>query len=224
MTTDMKKIIILGMNGFCFEILDMLEAINAKAGRIVYQCAGYLDDDPAKIGRTFDGGPVLGPIDTAAKYGDCRFVNVIGNPSNFRRKDVILARTGLAPERFETLVHPAATVSPQAKLGHGVIVSPYSYIPAGAEIGDLTCILSGCVFGHETTVGAYGSVAACAAVSGRVRIGRLCYLGANCSIVGDIDIGDRVMIGMGAVVLKSVESGLTMVGNPAHVLVPRNPA
>ena len=40
-------------------------------------------------------------------------------------------------------------------------------------------------------------------------------IGANATILPGIEVGERAMVGAGAVVTKSVAAGLTVVGNPA---------
>ena len=49
-------------------------------------------------------------------------------------------------------------------------------------------------------------------------IGNNVTVGANVCIIGDITIGDNVMIGAGSVVVKSVPSYSVVVGNPAKVI------
>jgi len=54
---------------------------------------------------------------------------------------------------------------------------------------------------------------------GRVTISRMfpfTGLPSYCRSFGRIDIGSYVRVGAGAVVIKSVADGLTVVGNPAH--------
>ncbi|WP_124352035.1 acyltransferase [Pseudomonas chlororaphis] len=43
-------------------------------------------------------------------------------------------------------------------------------------------------------------------------------LGANCTILPGITIGENAMIGAGAVVTRSVPANVTVVGNPARIL------
>jgi sugar O-acyltransferase (sialic acid O-acetyltransferase NeuD family) len=219
----MKKLIILGMNGYCFDILDLVEAINARAGRTIYECAGYLDDDASKFGKAFDGGIVHGPITFAPQFTDCVFANAIGSAKNFFRKEQILARTGIPDERFETLIHPSAVVSPRAHIGHGVIIFQGVSIASGVRVGKHTTILSGGIFGHDDEIGDYGSIAAGVAVAGRTTIGKSCYLGTNCTIIGDIKIGDYAMVGMASAVFRDVEANVTVTGNPARVTAKREP-
>lgn len=50
------------------------------------------------------------------------------------------------------------------------------------------------------------------------RIGNYVILGANVCIVGDIEIGNNVMIGAGAVVTKSVPDNCVVGGVPARII------
>ena len=70
----MKRLIILGTGGNCLDILDALLATNQHSGRIAYECAGFLDDNPAVHGQEFGGVPVLGPLTAAPRFLDCVFV------------------------------------------------------------------------------------------------------------------------------------------------------
>lgn len=47
-------------------------------------------------------------------------------------------------------------------------------------------------------------------------IGNHVVICAGAIVIGDISIGDNVVIGAGAVVTKSIPSGETWAGNPAH--------
>lgn len=51
-----------------------------------------------------------------------------------------------------------------------------------------------------------------------VRIGRGCFLGARSMVLKGVTLGDRVVVGAGAVVTKDVPEGKTVVGNPARVV------
>ena len=46
-------------------------------------------------------------------------------------------------------------------------------------------------------------------------------VGANAVIIGAVKIGDRAVIGAGAVVVKDVPPGAVVAGNPARVIAQR---
>jgi sugar O-acyltransferase (sialic acid O-acetyltransferase NeuD family) len=213
-----KKVIILGTGGNCIDILDALEEINRAGGETVYECAGFLDDDGEKRGRTFAGVKVLGALSDARRFADCFFVNGIGSPSNFWKKPAIIAGTGIPKERFLTIVHPAASVSRMAEIGRGSVIFQNVSVTSGAKIGDHVVILPNAVISHDCIVGDYTCVAGGASVSGNVKIGERCYIGANASIRNGLEIGAGSLVGMGSVVLETVAENTVVAGNPARFL------
>ena len=212
------KVIIFGTGGNCLDILDMLNDINDVRGAPAYECVGFLDDDERHWGREICGVRVLGPLASAPCCDGCLFVNGIGSPSNFWRKREIIAHANVSEERFQTLVHPTASVSRLAHLGRGVVVFPNVTITSNVSIGDHVVVLPGSVISHDSVVGDYTCIAGGVSVSGGVRIGDSCYLGANASIKGHVTLGDRALVGMGSVVLRDVAADSVVVGNPARFL------
>ena len=86
----MKDIIILGTGGNSIDILDTISDINIACGTTVYTCQGFLDDDNKKWGMEIYGVKVLGPLSGAQTYHNCCFVNGIGSPTNFWKKQQII--------------------------------------------------------------------------------------------------------------------------------------
>jgi len=88
--------------------------------------------------------------------------------------------------------------------GHALVINQ------GVVIG------KNCVLRNSTTIGhkklADGSFSKCP------RIGNNVDIGANVCIIGDIEVGDNVVIGAGAVVTKNIPSDCIVVGNPARIL------
>lgn len=75
---------------------------------------------------------------------------------------------------------------------------------------------------HNVSVGENTVIIACAEISGSVRLGRDVWIAPSACIINQAEVGDRGMVGIGAVVTKSVEPGMIVVGNPAKVIRPRN--
>jgi acetyltransferase-like isoleucine patch superfamily enzyme len=53
-----------------------------------------------------------------------------------------------------------------------------------------------------------------------IRIGKKCWLGANCIILPGVELGDNVIIGAGSVVNESYPSNSIVVGNPSRKIFP----
>jgi putative colanic acid biosynthesis acetyltransferase WcaB len=99
-----------------------------------------------------------------------------------------------------------AKVGPGLKLYHGHALVVNDGVVMGAR-GTLR---------HSTTIGSKqlpdGSESACPVLGDDVNVG------ANAVILGPIQIGDRAVIGAGAVVVKDVPPGAVVAGNPARVI------
>lgn len=99
------------------------------------------------------------------------------------------------------------------------------------EIGSLTTVCRGTMgdtvlrngckiddhvhIAHNIDVGEDAFVIACAEVSGGVKIGARAWIAPNASILNQIAVGADAVVGLGAVVTKSVPDGGIVVGNPA---------
>jgi acetyltransferase-like isoleucine patch superfamily enzyme len=57
-----------------------------------------------------------------------------------------------------------------------------------------------------------------------IKIGRGVFIGARALVLKGVTIGDRAVIGAGAVVTKDVPTQHIAVGNPARLLSAQNPA
>lgn len=113
-------LVILGTGGSVYDVLDIIESINAIAPS--WEVIGFLDD-ARPAGTWHLDLEILGPLDEADLMHGHTFVNAIGSDKTFRRLPRILASTGLTADRYPTLVHPAASVSSRARLGQGVTVN-----------------------------------------------------------------------------------------------------
>ena len=78
----MKKLIILGYGGTCFDIADVAHATGD------FEVLGFLDDSAS--GNSNKYPPLLGPLSKAADYKDAFFVNGIGSPASFTKRPEIL--------------------------------------------------------------------------------------------------------------------------------------
>lgn len=213
------RIVVLGAGGNSLGILDALQACNAlDPARPRYEIAGVLDDIPANLGHLLLGHKVLGPIADAARLVDCRFVNGISSLESFRKIPDIVRRTGVATERFETVVHPRATVSPHARVGRGTSILAGSVIAPEAVVGDHVIILQNTSVNHHTRVGDCATLSAGITVLGYVDIGANAFVGGGTTVNPRVSIGASAVVGAGSVVIRDVPAGRVHAGNPAREL------
>jgi sugar O-acyltransferase (sialic acid O-acetyltransferase NeuD family) len=213
-----KKLIILGTGGNSIDIFDTINDINKSKNVDVFECIGLLDDDEALWGKVIHGLKVLGALSSANKYSDCYFINGIGSSSNFWKKEAIISKTGMPKEKFETIIHPSASISKTAKIGFGTVIFQNVTITSNVTIGNHVIVLPNSVISHDDSVGDYTCIATGVCISGGVRVGHSCYLGANATVIENVELGDYCLVGMGSVVLKDVPANSVVVGNPSYLL------
>lgn len=71
---------------------------------------------------------------------------------------------------------------------------------------------------HNVQIARNVVVIANAEVSGSVRIGENCWIGPAVTVLEKVNIGAHSMIGLGSVVIRDVEPGTVVVGNPGKML------
>lgn len=212
-----QPLIILGMSGNAYDILDIIEAINRE--RETWHVAGFLDDS-APTGSQLHGLPALGKLADAGHFDGHWLINAIGSDRSYRRRPDFIAATGLPRDRFATLVHPAAQVSRRAELGCGVCVNYGTSIAGSVVLGDHVSLGPLCIVGHDTVIEDYAVLAPGAVISGFVRLGSASYIGAGAAIRQKVRIGAGALVGLGSAVVRDVPEGATVAGNPARILYP----
>ena len=85
-------------------------------------------------------------------------------------------------------------------------------------IGETAVIGDNVYLMHDVTLGATGTSSE---HDRHPKIGNGVFLGAKCTILGNITIGDNAVVAASAVVNKPVPPGFTAVGMPAKMLPPK---
>lgn len=119
--------------------------------------------------------------------------------------------------------HSSSIVNDSSIIDTGSIFSYHSIITANSKVGKYFQANVRSYVAHDCKIGDFVTFAPGATCNGNVQIGNHTYIGANAtikhgSINNPLNIGDNVLIGMGAVVTKDVPSNVVMVGNPARIL------
>ena len=106
-------LLILGAGGSSREIAGTVHDINRIEHR--WNLLGFLDDDPAKLGAVVDDLPVLGPLSAAQSHEALIVVGIARSRHPGMRRRIV-PDLGVPPERYATIVHPSASISPHATI------------------------------------------------------------------------------------------------------------
>lgn len=177
-----------------------------------------LDDDPAKIGTTVLGLPIVGPLSTLST-ADPRHdsvVNLVTRKTASRWK--VMEKIEAHGVPFATLVHPSIDLFGVA-LADGATVYQSVILGAGCTMEKGAVALVRSVVGHGARIEAGAIVAPGSIINARVTIGERAYVGSNAVVLPDLHVGADATVGALSSVLEDVPARATAIGVPAKILV-----
>lgn len=198
-------IVIVGAGGLGREVLAALWAANQSV-------VGFA------VEAGFSVASVHGiPVNIISKAwppkAETSFVVAIGDgPSRLR-----LAKQ-FEQVNFATVVHPASTIGYHVELADGAMILGPASITADVVIGAHALVNPGCTVAHDCQIGAFASLGPSVALAGGVVVEEGAFLGTGAVVTPGCRIGAWAVVGAGAVVIRDVEPGATVVGVPARPL------
>jgi sugar O-acyltransferase (sialic acid O-acetyltransferase NeuD family) len=173
---------------------------------------GFLDDRPGALdGYRYSVG-ILGDVDRYTVEEQDVFICAIGNPKDKRRYCLpILERGG----RFINIIHPLANVGGNVRLGTGVLAAPFSSITCDVMVGNHVSIGAFSNLAHDTVIGDWCQISNHCGVNGNATLEEGVFLGSHACVIPGIRVGAWTYVGASSVVIRDVESGIKVVGNPA---------
>jgi sugar O-acyltransferase (sialic acid O-acetyltransferase NeuD family) len=204
-----SHLIIIGAGGQGRVVLDILRAAGQPAP------LGFVDADPALAGTSVDGVPVLGHPNQLPRLNAAACIVAIGD----NRARQSYARMVLE-HRLElaSAIHPAATVSPAARIGRNIVIAAGAVAGTGASLADSVIINTNAVVEHDCTIGEAVHICPGTVLGGRVQVDEGAFIGLGARVIPCMRIGARAIVGAGAVVIADIPAGATAVGVPARLI------
>ena len=199
----MDKVVIIGGKGSAVVIAEQLYDMQIKTGNAEF--IGFAFDDE-KIGQSINGFPVLcKTYEAYEKFKNdihVRFIFQLYRPDLMRERIELLKSFNIPEDRYYTFIHHTAMVSRSAKIGKGTAIMANAVINSNSVIGNHCTIHSNTLIGHDTKIGDYN--------------GNGNFFGLNCTFNNYLKIGDFNFVGMASNVIKGLETGQKVYGNPAR--------
>lgn len=204
-----RELIVIGGGGFAKEVIWLARDCG-------FNVIGLLDDNQANHGAMVNGVAVLGDVSSWAEYRDKKFVIAIGNPRT--KKAVASKMEAFGSPDYATLIHPSVCMSESVSVGKGSIICAGTILTVEIAIGEHVILNLGVTVGHESELQDFVTVAPQAAISGNVILAEAVEVGTGASIRQGLEVAVGGMVGMGAVLTKSVPENTIFAGNPARKL------
>ena len=202
------RVLVLGAGGHARPVIEALRASGAEP-------AGLLDD---RDGPPVLGVPRLGRLDTLAaqrRAGLAAAVVAIGDNALRQRLGATCREAGFA---LPVLLHPAAVVSPSARLAEGVQVMARAVVGPEAVLAALVLLNTAAIVEHECRLAEAVHIGPGAVLCGGVRVGALALVGAGAVVRPGIGIGAESLVATGAAVGAEVPAGRRAGGVPARLI------
>lgn len=188
--------------------------------RVGYALGGFID--PRKAGGTLLGRPILAKVPPDG--GRLSSVYAIGIGDNFRRHLVAERMLATHPlEQFPVIVDPSVVISQEANIAQGTVVMAGTVLGVGATVGRFCIINTSCALDHDSTVADYASLAPGVVTGGDVKIGFRSFVGLGAAIRHGALVGSDTVIGARSYVHTPLPDRVVAYGAPARVVRNRTP-
>jgi sugar O-acyltransferase (sialic acid O-acetyltransferase NeuD family) len=180
-----------------------------------YAIKGFIDDVQPQGTPIFKDLRVVGTLAQFADELNCdtgkaRLAFGIGYSDMLARRQAFVKAKKLG-FRFESLVHPNASVETSAILGEGTVALAGSVVDQYVTVGDICYMHNGSIIGENSVLGTNNYLSAGTTFGGSVTVGDDNFFGMNSIIVNDLTIGTNNFINSGSLVYKPLADNLRIV-------------
>jgi UDP-perosamine 4-acetyltransferase len=210
------RVVGIGAGGHAKVLIDALRA----SGRAVY---GLVDADPALIGQSVLGVPVLGDDAILPELWQSgvrqAFLGVGTARSTTARSRIWRQLHELGFEVID-VIHPTAVISDFATFGRGVTVLARAVVNPAVTLGDNVLVNTAAIVEHDCVIGDHVHLATGCVLAGGVVVEAGAFIGAGATLKPGVRIGAKAVVGAGSVVVRDVPANVVVSGVPARIHSP----
>lgn len=139
----------------------------------------------------------------------------IGDNKTRQEKTLILKENGILTI---SIIHPTAVISSSSVIGAGTAVFANVVVNAEVKVGEGAILNTSCSIDHDSVIGDFGHVSPQVGVAGQVVVGERSWLGIGAVVIQCVTIGADAVIGAGSAVLEDVPAAAIAVGVPCKLI------
>jgi sugar O-acyltransferase (sialic acid O-acetyltransferase NeuD family) len=209
------KVILYGGTGQAKVVRPIIEHYGSKVIAVFDDTSGL--SSPFPDVPIYQGYQVFQEWIMTQSRTEIGFCLTIGNPHGRVRLSLHerFVEDGLRPV---TLAHPMAFIDRSAEIGVGCQIMAGAIICAEARLGKQCIVNTKASVDHEDIIEDGSEVAPGATLCGLVHMKINSWVCAGATVLPRITIGSDSIVGAGAVVIRDVPDGTTVVGVPARLI------
>jgi sugar O-acyltransferase (sialic acid O-acetyltransferase NeuD family) len=209
----LRPLVIVGAGGLGREIHVLVQQLNDQ--HPAWQLLGFYDDAPPLHPLPL---PYLGTV--ADLNAADQAVDVAVAVGSSAARAAVVARLTSAHLSFPTLIHPGVAQAPfqHLALGPGCLITQGCILTTNVRLGRHVLLNLGCTIGHDAVLEDFCSLMPHANVGGEAYLESGVYLGTNATVINQVRVGARTIVGAGAVAVRDLPADCTAVGVPATVI------
>jgi sugar O-acyltransferase (sialic acid O-acetyltransferase NeuD family) len=194
-----EKIILIGGGGHCKACIDVIE----QAG--IFRISGIVDVPEKLHQKILDYEIIATDNDLPRLINEYKyFLITLGHIKSPKKRIKIFRTLKKLKASLPTIISPLAYVSRHAGIEEGTIVMHNVLVNAGAKIGKNCILNTNALIEHDAIIADHCHISTGAIINGGARIGAGTFFGSNAVCKEYIEIGENVVIGCGAKILKNI--------------------
>jgi len=195
---------------------EIAEIIWRRSERIALLVDNLDADDGTSIPDALAGARLVRPAGVDDRARQLPVVVPLLTPGY--RHAVVAEARGVGFSLFPPLLDPTSVIGSTVSLADGVVVNAAAVLGAQCALELFVHVNRSASIGHDNLLGAFSTVGPGSVLAGHVRVGRGAFIGAGATCAPEVVIGANAIVGAGSAVVRDVEPGTVVAGNPAKVL------
>lgn len=211
----MRNIVVIGAGGHAKVVADIiLQRKKILKEDINIVC--FLDDGYKHLAyKSIFGVPIKGGTDLVDSFKNFNYEYIIAIGNNNIRKKMSEKYSNI---KYYTAIHPTAVIGHEVDIKDGTVIMANAIVNAYSRIGVHCIINTGSIIEHDNIIGDYVHISPNATLCGEVKVGNCTWIGAGSKVKQGLSIGENSIVGLGSVVLQSINKNSIIVGIPAKSL------
>ncbi|WP_259015198.1 acetyltransferase [Emticicia fluvialis] len=188
-----------------------------------YEVIGFVDDNTELIGKNFCGVPVIGDFDYITSNID-NSVHIFVPIGHNQTRVALIKKLEAAGYSLPSFIHKSSQIHESVAIGKTVYALPDCNIMPFSTIEDYVMISMGVNIAHHTILGQGSFYSQGTNIGAGITVSQNTFCGQGCTLsTGVHSVGQNVLIGSGAVIIKDVPDNAVVVGNPGRIIRYNNP-